>query len=132
LNFYKMKSDTTKLALLIIRIAACGNMIIHGCTRLSNGGVAPFDGYLSSLGFPPYTAWVITFFEIFASVLIIAGKWIAPLSILFCLQLFMGIVLVHFTEGWFVVGAGRNGMEYNVLLIICFACTALANWKKKV
>lgn len=30
-------------------------------------------------------------------------------------------------EGWFVVGAGRNGMEYSVLLImvlIAVACTA--------
>lgn len=29
----------------------------------------------------------------------------------------MGIVLVHYQEGWFVVGGGRNGMEYNFLLI---------------
>ena len=29
----------------------------------------------------------------------------------------MGIVLVHFKEGWFVVGGGRNGWEYNFLLI---------------
>ena len=125
-----MKPDKTHLALLIVRVAVCGNMIIHGCTRLINGGVAPFDGYLSSLGFPPYSAWVITFFELVASISILSGKWIVPLSILFCLQLFMGIVLVHFLEGWFVVGAGRNGMEYSVLLIICFASTAVANWKK--
>lgn len=127
-----MKLDKIQLAFLIIRIAASGNMIIHGCTRLSNGGVSPFDGYLNSLGFPPYTAWVITFFELIASILIISGKWIAPLSLLFCVELSMGIALVHFPEGWFVVGAGRNGMEYSVLLIICFACTALVNWKKKI
>jgi putative oxidoreductase len=29
----------------------------------------------------------------------------------------VGIVMVHFTEGWFVVGGGRNGWEYNFLLI---------------
>ena len=125
-----MKTDKIQIALLIVRVAACGNMIIHGITRLSNGGVIPFDGYLSSLGFPPYTAWMITGFEILASIVIIAGKWISPLSILFCMQLLMGIILVHFPEGWFVVGAGRNGMEYNVLLIICFASTAVANWKR--
>lgn len=28
-----------------------------------------------------------------------------------------GILLVHAREGWFVVGGGRNGMEYSVLLI---------------
>ena len=31
--------------------------------------------------------------------------------------LLMGIIMVHFQEGWFVVGGGRNGMEYNFLLI---------------
>ena len=125
-----MKIDKTNLALLIIRLAACGNMIIHGVARLINGGVIPFDGYLGSLGFPPYTAWAITAFEILASLVIIMGKWVGALSIMFCMLLAMGIILVHFTEGWFVVGGGRNGMEYSVLLIICFACTALANWKK--
>jgi putative oxidoreductase len=30
----------------------------------------------------------------------------------------MGIAIVHFKEGWFVVGAGRNGVEFNFLLIV--------------
>jgi putative oxidoreductase len=125
-----MKTDKSQVALLIIRIAVCGNMIIHGTTRLINGGVTPFDGYLSTLGFPPYTAWMITAFEILAAIAVLSGKWIVPLSILFCTELSMGIVLVHFPEGWFVVGGGRNGMEYSMLLIICFGSMALANWKK--
>ena len=33
--------------------------------------------------------------------------------------------MVHFREGWFVVGGGRNGFEYSVLLIVCFAAVAL-------
>ena len=37
----------------------------------------------------------------------------------------MGILLVHAPEGWFVVGAGRNGMEYSVLLIASLALVAL-------
>ncbi|MCE2994142.1 MAG: hypothetical protein LW863_01000 [Flammeovirgaceae bacterium] len=31
--------------------------------------------------------------------------------------LVMGIALVHLKDGWFVVGGGRNGIEYNVVLI---------------
>ncbi len=34
----------------------------------------------------------------------------------------MGIVLVHAPAGWFVVGHGRNGMEYSVLLIAALLC----------
>lgn len=37
----------------------------------------------------------------------------------FALILLGGIVLVHGHEGWFVVGGGRNGVEYSVLLLVC-------------
>ena len=30
-----------------------------------------------------------------------------------------GIWLVHSAAGWFVVGAGRNGVEYSMLLLLC-------------
>ncbi len=123
--------NLSQLALSIVRVAAAGTMIIHGITRLSLGTVSNFDGWLNSLGFPPYTAWAITFFEILGGLALIWGKkWTSAICIIFSLQLIMGIILVHFPEGWFVVGAGRNGMEYSVLLIICFASTGIANWKK--
>ena len=38
----------------------------------------------------------------------------------------MGIVLVHAPSGWFVVGGGRNGMEYSVLLIAVLLAQAWA------
>jgi putative oxidoreductase len=127
-----MQQKNANLAQLIIRIGAAGNLLIHGITRLSSGGVSGFDEYLGSLGFPPFTAWAITFFEIFSALSIIAGKWVTPLCLVFCLELAMGIILVHFKEGWFVVGGGSNGMEYSVLLIICFASTALAHAKRSL
>lgn len=120
-----MEVSKTNLPILLVRIAAGGNLLIHGLTRLGNGTVPDFDVYLTAIGFPPYTAWVITFFEIVASVIFIAGKWITPIAVLFSLELIMGIILVHFQEGWFVVGAGRNGMEYSVLLLICFISSLL-------
>ncbi len=48
-----------------------------------------------------------------------------PLCAWFAIQLLCGIVLVHFGEGWFVVGGGRNGYEYSVLLIACFVAVAI-------
>jgi putative oxidoreductase len=123
--------NLNQLALTIVRVAAACTMIIHGITRLSLGTVSGFDGWLTSLGFPPYTAWALTFFEILGGLTLIWGKkWVPAICIVFSIQLIIGIVLVHFSEGWFVVGAGRNGMEYSVLLIVCFASTAIANWRK--
>jgi putative oxidoreductase len=123
--------NLNQLALTLVRIAAAGNMIIHGITRLSRGTVSDFDGWLTSLGFPPFTAWGITFFEILGGLALIWGKkWVPAICIIFSVQLLVGIALIHFAEGWFVVGAGRNGMEYSVLLLLCLASTAIANWKK--
>jgi uncharacterized membrane protein YphA (DoxX/SURF4 family) len=87
--------NLNQLALTIVRIAAAGNLIIHGVTRLSLGTVSDFDGWLMSLGFPPFTAWGITFFEIIGGITLIWGKkWVSIICIfIFCIQLIMGIVL---------------------------------------
>jgi putative oxidoreductase len=126
-----MNIHSKDLALTIIRIAAAANMLIHGISRAVTGGVSGFDESLSSLGFPPYSAFVVTAFELIAAVLIILNRWTSILSIFFCLELIMGIILVHGPEGWFVVGHGRNGSEYNVLLILCFVSIILAYWPKR-
>ena len=36
----------------------------------------------------------------------------------FAAELVAGIVMVHARAGWFVVGSGRNGVEYSVVLIV--------------
>lgn len=126
-----MNIRSKEFALAIVRVAAAGNMLIHGISRVVTGGVAPFDEYLSSLGFPPYSAFLITGAELVASVLIIINRWTSILSIVLCVELIAGIILVHGPEGWFVVGHGRNGSEYSVLLILCFVSVILAYWPKR-
>jgi putative oxidoreductase len=39
----------------------------------------------------------------------------------------MGIIMVHYPEGWFVVGAGRNGVEFNFLLIFTLVTIMFPN-----
>lgn len=55
-----------------------------------------------------------------------AGRWVRPLATWFAAELTVGILLVHAGEGWFVVGGGRNGMEYSVTLIALFLAQARA------
>lgn len=105
-------------------------MFVHGATRIANGTVDDFGGFLGSQGFPLgfYIAWVITLFELIGSVLLAAGFYAWVIALVFALQLAAGIFLVHWKEGWFVVGAGRNGMEFSVVLIVSFLAIALANY----
>ena len=101
-------------------------MLIHGAARVFAGGVDPFGVWLSSIGFPlgRPLAWLITIVEIVGTPLLAAGILVRPLSLYFAAQLAIGILLVHRPEGWFVVGLGRNGMEYSVLLIAVFLALA--------
>lgn len=126
------KINFNALGTNIIRYAAALTMIIHGITRVVLEGVVPFGGFLELNNIPMgvVVAWAITIFEITSGVTLLLGYFIVPISIIFILEHISGIILVHLPEGWFVVGAGRNGMEYSVILIILFISTILFNLKK--
>lgn len=78
-------------------------------------------------GFPAglTLAWTITIVEIVGGALLAAGMFVLPLCAWFAFQLLMGIYLIHGRVGWFVVGAGRNGVEYSVLLMLCLIVIAM-------
>jgi putative oxidoreductase len=113
--------------LTLVRVAAAAMMVIHGGARILLGGVEPFGRFLelSHLPLGNLIAWAVTVVEISGGLALAAGRFVRPLCAWFSLQLLAGIVLVHWREGWFVVGAGRNGFEYSVLLIVCFIAVAL-------
>lgn len=127
-----MPSDRTQTSLIIIRVLLAAVMFIHGAARISNGTVGGFGEYLGSQGLPLgfYLAWGITIFELVGSVLMAAGFYSWILALLFAVQLIAGVYLIHSKEGWFVVGAGRNGMEFSFVLIVSLLAIAYANYKK--
>ena len=106
---------------LLLRLLLAGMIAAHGWARWYAGGVTPFGNWLDSLGFPfgMAIAVSITAFEILGTLLFAAGRFVFPLSLVYAAIYFVGILLVHMPAGWFVVGLGRNGMEYSVLLIAC-------------
>jgi putative oxidoreductase len=106
-------------ALRVLRVVVAILLFIHGAYRLTSGGVAGFGEFLSGahLPFGAAIAWVITIGEIVGTVALAAGIFVRPLALYYAAELSMGIALVHGREGWFVVGGGRNGAEYSVLLI---------------
>lgn len=124
-------ADRKAHAIVFIRVVLSILMFIHGAARISNGTVGGFGEFLELQGFPLgfYLAWAITLFELVGSVLLAVGlhSWI--ISIVFAMHLTVGIVLVHWKDGWFVVGAGRNGIEYSVLLVLSFLAVAYASYQ---
>ena len=116
--------DRSRLGWTGLRAVLAGLIAAHGWARLLAGGVVPFGGWLDSQGIPfgPVVAWAITVFEIAGTPLLLLGRFVFPLTVVYAAIYAVGIVMVHAKAGWFVVGLGRNGAEYSVLLIATLLC----------
>ena len=114
-------------ALLGFRLLVALLIGIHGWYRLHAGTSPLFGEWLATqhIPLPHVVAWCVTIGEIVGSACLALGLCVRPFALLFMAVYAAGIVLVHAPEGWFVVGAGRNGMEYSVLLIASLALVAL-------
>jgi putative oxidoreductase len=123
-----MPANRYRTALIALRFAVALLLLVHGLARIALGIVDDFGGFLTAVGFPMGVAlaWVVTAAEVVGSALLVAGRWVRLVACYFAAQLAVGIGLVHAQEGWFVVGAGRNGMEYSVLLIAVLLAVAYA------
>ena len=108
--------------LLLLRLAVCALVFVHGVWRATHGGVTPFSEWLGTQGLPfgVQIALAITVYELVAAPALALGILRPYLATGFAAIYATGMILVHLPFGWFVVGAGRNGMEYSVLLIVCF------------
>lgn len=108
----------------ILRAALAIILLAHGLPGMFDGSIHGFgEFFLNQIGFAPLgvpIAWAVKISHVVCAVLLVLNKYIKPAAIVTIFVLVMGIILVHFKEGWYVVGGGRNGVEYNLLLIIVF------------
>ena len=120
---------------LILRFSVALILFIHGVAGMFNNGVNDFGNlYLNQVGFAPFglaIAWSIKISHVICAVLFLANKFIKPAALATIFILMMGIIMVHFKEGWFVVGGGRNGVEFNFLLICALLTIMFPNGFKK-
>lgn len=106
---------------LLIRIALGIILLMHSIPGMFNNGINDFGNlYLGPMGFGVmgiYVAWAIKLSHIGAAFCFFMNRCIKIAGSITIFILLMGIIMVHANEGWFVVGGGRNGVEFNVLLI---------------
>lgn len=119
---------------LWLRLSTAIILLVHGISGMFNGGIYDFGTlFLDRIGFAPFglmLAWLIKLSHIACAVALLSNKWLKPNILITIFILLAGIVLVHYKDGWFVVGGGRNGMEFNFLLIFVLI-QILANVRKK-
>lgn len=124
----------TPIQIILFRVLVAGLISVHGWARLLADAIFPFGTFLNNQGLPfgDGIAWGITLLEIVGTILIMVGsRYTSVLCLIFAGIYAAGIAMVHAAEGWFVVGLGRNGMEYSVLLVASLLLIAHAHWQKK-
>lgn len=103
----------------LLRMVVSSILISHGMARIYYRTVDEFGTFLDSSGLAagPVLAWIVTLIELLGGFSLLFGIYRRPLSLYFIGEFLVGIALVHAQHGFFVVGHGRNGIEYSLLLI---------------
>jgi len=115
----------------LLRLALFVILVMHSVPGMFDGGIMGFGGYLNDIGFAPLgvlIAWSIKLSHLACGICLLFEQYIKRIFLLVLLwaNIFvfvMGIIMIHRHSGWYVVGGGQNGVEFNFLLI--FACLSL-------
>ncbi|NBW38883.1 MAG: DoxX family protein [Cytophagia bacterium] len=107
-------------SLLILRIMVSICMIAHASQRFYFNSINGFGDFLNAKGFliGVPLAWGITLFELIGGLAMLLNYFTKWITLVWAVQLLMGIILVHAQHGWFVVGPSTGGVEYSLLLIV--------------
>lgn len=105
----------------LLRFAIAVILLMHALPSIVSGDVNAFGNeYLREQGFGAMglpLAWLIKISHLAGAILLLANKWVLPTALVTIVILIAGIWMVHLPHGWYVVGGGSNGVEFNFLLI---------------
>jgi putative oxidoreductase len=115
----------------MLRFSVAIILLAHSIPGMFDDGVNNFGNfYLNQIGFAPIgvpLAWLIKISHVVAALCLMFEKYVKWASVITIFVLLMGIILVHFKEGWFVVGGGSNGVEFSFLLIFILLTLVFPN-----
>jgi putative oxidoreductase len=127
---FKLSNETLwrHWATLPLRLIIGYGFMAHGWAKLSRGPQG-FARLLEQIGapFPEVTAWVSTFIEIFGGLAILAGAFVAVVSIPLIVMMLVAMFTVHLRYGFSAINTigltadgpqfGPPGIEVNLLYI---------------
>lgn len=119
----------------LLRFAIAVILLMHAVPSIVSGDVNAFGNeYLREQGFGAMglpLAWLIKISHLAGAILLLANRWVLPTALVTIVILIAGIWMVHLPHGWYVVGGGSNGVEFNFLLIFALLNLILP-FKKQV
>jgi putative oxidoreductase len=110
-------------AALLLRIALGTMFLSHGLLKLLVFTLPGTAGFFEQVGFPAWTAYMVTFAEIGGGIMLIAGVAVRSVS-LALVPVLLGAIFVHAGYGW-VFSNANGGWEYPAFLTVAAVVQAL-------
>jgi len=107
-------NNQSDYAAFLLRIVLGTMFIAHGLLKVLVFTLPGTVGFFESVGFPGWSAYVVTFAEIGGGVLLLAGVATRVVS-LALVPVLLGATLVHSGNGW-VFSNANGGWEYPAFL----------------
>jgi putative oxidoreductase len=110
-----MNPDHAPTAAFVNRLALGAMFLAHGLLKVFVFTLPGTVGFFESIGFPGWTAYLVTLAEIAGGAALILGirtRWVAAAL----LPVLLGALYVHLGNGW-VFSAPNGGWEYPAFLV---------------
>jgi putative oxidoreductase len=116
-------------ALTVLRIAVAIFFMAHAAVRIANNSIPQFGLFLESKGFIYGTllVWLISIYELTGGILMAVGRYVRQMATGLFVIAFVGVLLIHQQNGWFVGEHGIGGMEYSFSLMVSLVVIAAAD-----
>jgi putative oxidoreductase len=118
-----MKPTNNDYAALVLRLALGVMFLTHGLLKFFVFTLPGTAGFFASVGFPGWTAYVVTPVEVLAGLALIAGfqtRWVALAGV----PVLLGALAIHAGNGW-VFSNANGGWEYPLFLVVVAMAVAL-------
>jgi putative oxidoreductase len=116
-------TQNTDFAALILRISLGSMFLAHGLLKLLVFTLPGTIGFFEQVGFPGWTAYLVTIAEVGGGAMLITGIAVRAVSIAL-IPVLLGAVFVHFGSGW-VFSNPNGGWEYPAFLTVAAIVQAL-------
>ena len=116
-------NNNTDYAALILRIGLGTMFLAHGLLKVLVFTLPGTVAFFEQVGFPGWTAYLVTFAEIGGGALLLAGVGVRAVSVAL-LPVLLGTTYVHFGAGW-VFSNPNGGWEYPAFLTLATVVQAL-------
>lgn len=116
-------NSNSEYAALILRIALGTMFLAHGLLKIMVFTLPGTASFFEQVGFPGWTAYIVTTAEIGGGLLLLAGIGVRAVS-LALISVLAGALFVHSGSGW-VFSNPNGGWEYPAFLIAASVVQAL-------